>query len=183
MDELQWSLQRVAESVVAALPAVKDTNRRKRGRGKQRGKKLCLTLNGFLIDLFRQTGRAMSIPVLMEHVKAQIHMLRRSDGSNYKGDLYKIVIGVLSNCSAFIDTPEGWTIDQPNAQVYEESTLKNINRRIGKYRTAGQSTGRVREVGETEADVKVWAHRLAKELKEVEDWLTKEDELLSSSFD
>lgn len=182
MDELQLSLLSVAQRVIAALPAGKEMNKKKRSRGKQRGKKLCLTLNGFLIDLFRQSGKPLGIPCLMERVKAQIHALRRSDGSNYKGDLYKIVIGVLSNCSAFIDTPEGWTIDQPNARVYEESTLKNINRRLGKYRAGGTAVGRPREAGEME-DMKAWAQRLAKELREVEDWLTREDELLSSSFD
>lgn len=76
----------------------------------------------------------MRVEELIRHVKENIGRLRRSDGSNYKGDLYKILIGVLSNCSAFSETPEGWTIDEENARNYEESTLKNINRRLGKYR-------------------------------------------------
>jgi hypothetical protein len=48
--------------------------------------------------------------------------------------LHKILIGVLSNCSAFVENNDGWTVNEGNAKNYEESTLKNINRRLGKYR-------------------------------------------------
>lgn len=173
----------MAQRVVEGTEALKEEGGRKRKRGKERGKKLCLTLNGFLIDLLRQTGRPLMVPELMQRVQLNIQSLRRSDGSNYKGDLYKIVIGVLSNCTAFKDTPQGWTIDQYNAQIYEESTLKNINRRLGKYRSSCVSGAKHLKVEGTKGDIQSRAQKLAEELKQVEDWLTKEDELLSGSFD
>ena len=108
-------------------------SRKRKSQPKDGSERLCLTLNGFLIDLLRKEG-PMRVEDLNRYVKDNIHKLRRSDGSNYKGDLYKILIGVLSNCSAFCETGGIWTVNEENARSYEESTLKNINRRLGKYR-------------------------------------------------
>jgi len=128
MDDLQHSLTSLTDLLAAG-----EQPRKRKPQPKEGSERLCLTLNGFLIDLLRRTG-VMRVEELNRHVKDNIARLRRSDGSNYKGDLYKILIGVLSNCSAFLEKPEGWTIDEENARNYEESTLKNINRRLGKYR-------------------------------------------------
>ena len=108
-------------------------SRKRKSQPKEGSKRLYLTLNGFLIDLLRKTG-PLRIDELNRKVKENIHRLRRIDGSNYKGDVYKILIGVLSNCTAFVEDLDGWRVVEENAKSYEESTVKNINRRLGKYR-------------------------------------------------
>ena len=131
MDDLKHSLTALTD--LLAEQEHPNTPRKRKAQPKEGSERLCLTLNGFLIDLLRRTG-PMRIEELNTHVKDNIGRLRRSDGSNYKGDLYKILIGVLSNCSAFVENSDGWTVNEENAKNYEESTLKNINRRLGKYR-------------------------------------------------
>ena len=130
MDDLKNSLT----TLTGLLSGKQGTGTKRKAQSRDRNPRLYQTLNSFLINLLRESGTPQRVEALNGAVQANIKNLRRSDGSNYKGDLYKILIGVLSNCSAFTETKDGWTIDLEKARGYEESTLKNINRRLGKYR-------------------------------------------------
>ena len=94
------------------------------------------TLLAFLIDVLAKHGSPMEVEELVPLFLANYHTLRRRDGRKYTcKNPTRTITSALSPNPVFNKTLQGWVLNDTEAQLYKNNTLKKINHRLGKLKT------------------------------------------------